>query len=141
LLPLHRHKKAKQGIYRLLYLTELYSKTYILCYNNYKGDEKMETDQRKGNGLKWILLIVIIFFAAMTNPDKTDFKDYLSEEMSEEVNGDDWLANLLGNTMIDLLVETSVTDKDYVIFTTFEVEIDNETKTFIGLFNNFIKIN
>ncbi len=96
--------------------------------------------ESKSNNFKWIIFIAIIMLAAFTNPDKDDFKDYLTEKTIEESGEDNWLSSLISGPVIALLVDSSTIEKDYIVFTAYELNYDGNSTTYIGAFNNFIQI-
>jgi hypothetical protein len=83
-------------------------------------------NNKKGNGLIWIILIGFIIVATITNPTKDDFKDYVSSEFFN------------GSSLPVLIIEHTISETDYVVFSIYEVEISGEAYSFLALFNNFI---
>jgi len=97
-------------------------------------------NEKKGNSFKWIFFIGLVIIAAVTNPTKDEFKDYLTNQISEEVDESNIFSDLFGTAVVELIVENSTTKNDYVVCSVYEVEIDGEEHSFLGLFNNFIQL-
>lgn len=108
------------------------------------------SEQKAGKGkiIFWIVVIAILFLAALKNPSENEAKaeintmllEKLKENLREEVTNDDnnpltqlgsGLAMLFAPTIIDNVVQTDVTD--YIIFSTFSAKISfNEEEKELG---------
>ncbi|MCD0476696.1 DUF4359 domain-containing protein [Flavobacterium sp. EDS] len=99
-------------------------------------------------GISIILLIAII-----TNPDtnrhkeevKSKIHEYLQNSLANDVNeaDDKWskasklFGNLLGETMINNMVNTMITSNNYILFSTTNATSEGKTKTIgLGIFGN-----
>lgn len=99
-------------------------------------------------GISIILLIAII-----TNPDtnrhkeevKSKIHEYLQNSLANDVNeaDDKWskasklFGNLLGETMINNMVNTMISSNNYILFSTTNATSEGKTKTIgLGIFGN-----
>lgn len=99
-------------------------------------------------GISIILLIAII-----TNPDtnrhkeevKSKIHEYLQNSLANDVNeaDDKWskasnlFGNLLGETVINNMVNTMITSNNYILFSTTNATSEGKTKTIgLGIFGN-----
>lgn len=104
------------------------------------------TSMRKA--IFWILLLIILLALYATNPSKSDFKEYagnvISSEIKEKgVTSNNFIDGLIG-TLLGKATETAVdvifTQKNYYLFSIFEVEGTDFSYKYLGIFRVFIPI-
>ena len=108
-----------------------------------------------------VIIIAVLFLAALKNPSKSEAKvelkslitEKFNEKMRDNITDEDQdalsqigsgLAMLLAPTLIDKMVETNISN--YLFFSTFSAKItfEKNTKTIVSgiiLFGNFIPLN
>lgn len=85
-----------------------------------------------------ILLIIIIISMIITNPSKDDFFEWINNQTIEASESS--LESVLTNMIVTPLLRSVTVRKDYVLFSTYTIEFDEDKTVFIGVFKQFIEI-
>jgi hypothetical protein len=105
-----------------------------------------------------VIVGVVIFGLAMTNPSKTDFKNFINEKISSKVDKELSKDNTLGSSkelisgfvkgIANIAVEGMINRENFFIFSTYEVDTsflkalnqDIPEMKFLGVANSFIPL-
>lgn len=88
---------------------------------------------------KLIFLALIIIVLVLTNPAKDEYNSWLYEEIMS--NSSNMIEKGINSLIFNEKVINSVTTSDdYIIFSIYRTEFNNDYIKFIGIFNNFIPI-
>ncbi|MEK3910654.1 DUF4359 domain-containing protein [Paenibacillus sp. FSL H7-0331] len=86
---------------------------------------------------KIIILAIIVFLLAITNPSKSEFTEWALSKLQDK-------GNTLSNFGVSLIgkpiIENSTTVHNYIIFSTFETMVLNKKVTTLGVLKNFISL-
>ncbi|MCD6446546.1 MAG: hypothetical protein J7L40_00090 [Candidatus Marinimicrobia bacterium] len=85
-----------------------------------------------------ILLIIIIISMIITNPSKDDFFEWINNQAIEASESS--LESVLTNMIVTPLLRSVTVRKDYVLFSTYTIEFDEDKTAFLGIFKNFIEL-
>jgi len=85
-----------------------------------------------------ILLIIIIVAMIITNPSKDDFFEWVENEAIE--SSESTLGGALTNIFISPLIKSITVRKDYFLFSTYTIEIDQDETLYLGIFKQFVEI-
>jgi hypothetical protein len=88
-----------------------------------------------------ILLIAVIYVLSTTNPERTEYIDWINHKTMDKSSSliEKGLLSLAGESIFD----AGTTQKDYFIFSVYKTdfsEVGLGTVTSIGVFNKFITI-
>lgn len=85
------------------------------------------------------LLLIVILFA--TNPNESQFKNFLKEDFIAKSSSDDErvLARLFGGTVASLSA-LATEKKEYYIFSIYNIEDGHDSKSYLGIANHFFKL-
>ncbi|CAL83854.1 DUF4359 domain-containing protein [Clostridium botulinum] len=85
------------------------------------------------------ILSILIVSCALTNPNKNEYVNWHKEKIQSQSSNilEKGLVGLLG----DKIISNTTTTKNYIIFSIYKTEIENEKLTALGIFKNFILIN
>lgn len=89
-------------------------------------------------GVGILIALAAAILLAVTNPGPQDFQTYIKTQSSQSSSGD-WLrqvAQAFGLERPDL----ASTRRDYVLFSVYTVQRDDETRRFLGVFKQFIPL-
>lgn len=95
--------------------------------------------------MKNIIISILVAFLAgglyITNPDKTEFVEYLSLEITEESDSglEKALKSLFSKPIAQLVAQNTKVE-DYGIFSLYYVEVTDHKKTYLGILGDFYKI-
>lgn len=98
-------------------------------------NKKRRHFQRRNPG---ILLIIIIIAMIVTNPTKDDFFEWVSNKALEESESS--IGGVLTNIFVTPLLKSATVRKDYVLFSTYIIEFDENKTVFLGILKNFIEL-
>ncbi len=98
----------------------------------------------------FIILLIVLFYAAVTNPGKDDFLSYLAHKQIEKTD------NILGKSIVNVLKKYAdniidqekedlndlVIRKNYILFSKYEIELPimDKPMTYIGAMNTFVQL-
>ncbi len=99
---------------------------------------RAETNSGQKNIIIVLLLAVILVIAAMTNPKKDDYSNWVKEQLVQNTDGQ--LGKALTTLFAPTIVNESTVAQNYVFFSVFRTDVDKYHITTIGLFNNYIPI-
>ena len=85
-----------------------------------------------------ILLIIIIISMIITNPSKDDFFEWINNQAIEASESS--LESVLTNMIVTPLLRSVTVRKDYILFSTYTIEFDEDKTVFLGIFKNFIEL-
>ena len=85
-----------------------------------------------------ILLIVLIVALIITNPKKDDFFEWMENKAIE--SSESTFEGALTNLFVSPLLKSVTVRKDYILCSTYKIEIDNDETVYLGIFKRFIKI-
>lgn len=87
------------------------------------------------------VLVVVLFF---TNPEMRDFEEHFKQEMIDKA----YEEHTLAGTLADLfdkplweLLEPNVSRQNYLLLSIYIVDLGEEKFTYLGLVDNFIRLN
>lgn len=88
-----------------------------------------------------ILLIAVVFFLSTTNPDRSEYIDWINHETMDKSSNliEKGILTLAGKSIFD----AGTTKSDYFIFSVYKTdfsEVGMGKVTTIGIFNRFIPI-
>lgn len=81
-----------------------------------------------------LFLLVGVF----TNPDKSDYINWATESIQSQSKG-----TLEKGFLVffgEKIISNTTTSKNFIVFSIYNTQVDDEKLTTIGLFNNFISI-
>ncbi|MGW6384937.1 DUF4359 domain-containing protein [Peribacillus butanolivorans] len=80
-----------------------------------------------------IALLLIILFASVSNPSKTDYVSFVKEEISNEAGG--FFGMISGP-----IINSFTAKKNFGLFSIYETRVEGSKEKLlaVGLFNNFI---
>jgi hypothetical protein len=85
-----------------------------------------------------ILLIIIIISMIITNPSKDDFFEWINNQAIEASESS--LESVLANMIVTPLLRSVTVRKDYILFSTYTIEFDENKTIYLGILKNFIKL-
>ena len=85
------------------------------------------------------IISILILSCAFTNPNKKEYINWAMESMQSNTTDilERGLVSFLGKTIIS----DTTTSKNYILFSIYKTEIDDEKLTTLAIFKNFIPIN
>lgn len=86
-----------------------------------------------------IIITLLLLTMAITNPNKEEYTNYIKEKVIQESKGDilvTGITMLLGKP----LIENTTTTTNFILFSVFTTNIDNNEIAFLGIFKNFIPL-
>lgn len=88
------------------------------------------------------ILISLSFMALLTNPSKDDFSIWVKDQYMSQVKLEEsGLAEVMMFIAGPQIVNNMTTSHDYVLFSTFDISINDTDKIIVlGAFNNFITL-
>jgi hypothetical protein len=93
--------------------------------------------------LFWLVLIIGLVGAFMTNPNKEDFQDFLTLQYTKELKNmsdNEALLSLLASPAA-FISSLSLKTEDYKLCSTFTItNFKGEEEKYLGLFKTFIKL-
>ena len=98
----------------------------------------MSKRKNKRGGRSSIFLVILIVLMIITNPTKDDFLDWAQNKTiktSESVVG-----GTITNLLMSPLLKTASVRQDYLLFSTYKLEIEGSNTMWIGVFKQFIEI-
>ena len=103
----------------------------------------------KKNQIIGSAVVLLLIIAAVSNPDsathkekvRTELKKYLDESMAEKSEGEEnfasGFASLIGNTMVNSIVDNTVTADNYLLFSLTKISHEGNAKRIgFGAFGN-----
>jgi hypothetical protein len=91
-----------------------------------------------------IVVVAVLGLLVATNPTSEDYSAYLQQDIARDATAGggvpDGLASLLGGVAGGLLSSTA-TRNNYLLFSTYSVELGAEDKLTLGILGNFIVLN
>ena len=94
--------------------------------------------------------IIIILLAAgilyTTNPDSDDFSDHIRDRIQERIEKESDVGSKLGELgagITAILAENVTTRKDYLLFSTYEIMLDEEEDArwkYVGIASQFVQL-
>lgn len=85
-----------------------------------------------------ILIIVAATFLAITNPTNDDFVNWGVQKMQSEAESD--FERILEGTVGEQLLKVRTSRTNYIIFSIFKVESNDENIKYLGIVNMFFQI-
>lgn len=87
------------------------------------------------------LVLILVVGLYLTNPTKEDFVDHLTNEIeNDESPGlEQLLESIFSRPIAKFLAETTEV-RDYQLFSIYYMEIGEDEKTYLGIFNDFYKL-
>ncbi|AJD26372.1 DUF4359 domain-containing protein [Clostridium botulinum] len=85
------------------------------------------------------ILSILILSCVFTNPSKNEYVNWSKEQMQSQSSNilEKGLVGFLG----DKIISNTTTTKNYIIFSIYKTEMENEKLTTLGILKNFIPIN
>lgn len=93
--------------------------------------------------LFWLVLIIGLVGAFMTNPNEQDFQEFLIEKYKKENKEGDLLKDLLDKlaTPAAFSDTLSLKTEDYKLCSTYTIKnINGKQETYLGLYKKFVKL-
>jgi hypothetical protein len=94
------------------------------------------TQKKPYSYLPSAIFIGILIILSATNPNEQRFKEFLKEDFKKQANKEG--VGILGKP-IGWIAGLTTKRKNYVLFSSFEVDILGDKYTYIGILNHFIK--
>lgn len=85
-----------------------------------------------------ILILVAATFLAITNPTNDDFVNWGVQKMQSEAETD--FERILEGTVGEQVLKLRTSRTNYVVFSIFNVENNDETIKYLGIVNQFFQI-
>ena len=90
------------------------------------------------NRLIRIILLVAIVYAIISNPTKDDFYDWVSNQSLE--TSESVIEGAFKNLIVSPLLKSVTVRKNYVIYSTFTIEIDDTKMVYVGVYDKFFEL-
>jgi hypothetical protein len=84
------------------------------------------------------LLIILIVVMIVTNPSKDDFYDWASNQALE--NSETVIGGAITNLFVSPILKSVTVRKDYIVCSTYHVDLDDDEIVYLGIFKQFIEI-
>ena len=123
------------------------------CGSNLDGSSSTSSNNSGGSIFGTVVLILICFGLYSTNPTKTQFTEFVSKEVSKQLNkknelGDGFLKGL-AQGLTNMFLDSSVREDNYYLFKVFTIDFHLfrafnakiEDQKFIGIAGQFIPLN
>ncbi len=100
----------------------------------------MNRKRYKGRHMKrpGIILLIILVLMVITNPDKDDFFEWVNDQAIEASESS--LEGVLTNIFVTPLLKSATVRKDYILFSTYTIEFNENKTVFLGILKNFIEL-
>jgi hypothetical protein len=85
-----------------------------------------------------IVVLFVILIMVMTNPSKADYVNYVEENISQ--NGSNILEAGLINVLGAPIIDSGTISKNYLIFTIYDTNIENNHLIVLGICKNFLPL-
>ena len=85
-----------------------------------------------------LITLVVIVVAIIMNPSKDDFYEWANNQSLQESNT--VVEGAIKNLLISPLLKTVTVRNNYVIFSTFKIEVGESETVYLGAFNKFFKL-
>jgi len=86
----------------------------------------------------WIVLVIILIVLIITNPGKENFYDWAGNRALQESAST--LEGVMERIVKTPILRTATVRRDYVIFSVFIIEFEEEKDVYLGILRQFIKI-
>jgi len=90
------------------------------------------------NRLIRIILLVAIIYAIISNPTKSDFYDWIDNQAIE--SSETLVEGAFKNLIVSPLLKSVTVRKNFVLFSTFTIEIDETKMVYVGVYDKFFEI-
>lgn len=94
--------------------------------------------KRRYSGRSGILLIILIIVLVVTNPSKDDFYDWAQNQALD--NSETVIGGAITNFFLSPLLKSVTVRRDYVLLSTYSIDIDGNETIYLGVFKQFIQI-
>lgn len=72
---------------------------------------------------KWLVLLAITILLAITNPTKSEYVDWLSAEVHQEISKEGALTSFVGTFLpIDKMISEHTVSRNFLLFSVFHTE-------------------
>jgi Domain of unknown function (DUF4359) len=88
---------------------------------------------------KLLIIIGVIILLAITNPKNQDFIDWA--EQKAIAASEDPIIKTLNYLLADNLINVVTTREDFILFSTYSIQLGDSEIKFIGILNNFLPFN
>ena len=103
-----------------------------------ESNNQKKTPRRSyGYGLISFVLITILF---STNPTEIRFKEFLKNNFKEQARPEGPFSQIVAGPTASIVGLTTI-KKDYIIFSIYEISILGDKYRYLGILNQFIKMN
>ncbi|MEA2077481.1 MAG: hypothetical protein U9O95_05635 [Candidatus Marinimicrobia bacterium] len=85
-----------------------------------------------------IILIILAVLMIITNPSKDDFFEWVNNKALEESESS--IEGVLTNMFVTPLLKSMTVRKDYILFSTYTIEFDENETIYLGIFKKFIEL-
>ncbi|MCF8008769.1 MAG: DUF4359 domain-containing protein [Halanaerobiales bacterium] len=86
-----------------------------------------------------ILIFIVATFLAITNPTKDDFISWGVEQIRAESETD--FEKILGGVVGEQVLKINTTRINYVVFSIYKVDNDDDNARYIGIIDKFLQLN
>lgn len=86
-----------------------------------------------------VLILAVLLTAAVTNPSRDDFINWGITEIRNQAENE--IERVFGSAVAGPMLELQTEVDDYVVFSVFTLEKAEEEVKYLGIFNNFFKLN
>ena len=85
-----------------------------------------------------IILLVAIIYAIISNPTKNDFYDWVDNQAIE--NSETLVEGAFKNLIVSPLLKSVTVRSNFIIFSTFTIEIDETKMVYVGVYDRFFEM-
>lgn len=85
-----------------------------------------------------LIMLVLIVVAIIMNPSKDDFYEWAGNQSLQ--NSDTVVEGAIKNLLISPLLKSVTVRNNYVLFSTFKIEVGESETVYLGVFNKFFKL-
>lgn len=94
--------------------------------------------RRSTRNLPRLITLVVVVVAIIMNPSKDDFYEWASNQSLQESNT--VVEGAIKNLLMSPLLKTVTVRNNFVLFSTFKIEVGESETVYVGAFNKFFKL-
>jgi hypothetical protein len=94
--------------------------------------------RRPARNLPRLITLVVVVVAIIMNPSKDDFYEWASNQSLQESNT--VVEGAIKNLLMSPLLKTVTVRNNFVLFSTFKIEVGENETVYVGAFNKFFKL-
>lgn len=93
--------------------------------------------KHRGVSLPKLITLILLIVAIFTNPSKEDFYGWANNKAIEESQS--VVEGALKNLFVSPLLKSVTVRKNFILFSTYTIEIDQNSTVYLGVFDSFFE--